>query len=117
MSRSTERYDLLRIRLDRFRRMLHGVAEGDVHALHRMRVASRRLREVLPILQLDADVAHKLGRRLRKVTERLGVVREFDVLLGVIEELTTVGRYQEAALGRVAEGLARDRSRARERLL
>ena len=50
--------------------MLHGVEGGDVRALHRTRVASRRLREVLPVLQLDPDMAHKLGRRLRKITQR-----------------------------------------------
>ena len=38
----------------------------------RARVASRRLRELLPVLQLDGDARRKLGRRLRKVTARLG---------------------------------------------
>jgi CHAD domain-containing protein len=97
--------------------MLQGVEEGDVRALHRTRVASRRLREVLPVLQLDHDVARKLGRRLRKITERLGTVREFDVLLGVIDELKESGRYPRAALARVAANIGEDRSRARERLL
>ena len=43
----------------RFTRMLQGVEDGDVHALHRTRVASRRLREVLPVLQLDPDVTQQ----------------------------------------------------------
>jgi hypothetical protein len=34
----------------------------------RTRVASRRLREVLPVLRLDSDSSAKLGRRLKKVT-------------------------------------------------
>ena len=39
---------------------------GDAEPLHQLRVASRRLREVLPVLQLDARVAHKVGKRLRR---------------------------------------------------
>ncbi len=117
MPRSAGPYDLLRPRLERFTRMLHGVEEGDVRALHRARVASRRLREVLPVLKLDPELAQKLGRRLRKITERLGTVREFDVLLGVIDELNATGRYPNAALVRVAAGIGDDRSHVRERLL
>ncbi|HEY3044688.1 MAG TPA: CHAD domain-containing protein [Vicinamibacterales bacterium] len=118
MPRSTEPYDLLRPRLERFTRMLQGVEKGDVRALHRTRVASRRLREVLPVLQLDPEVAHKLSRRLRKITARLGTVREFDVLLGVIDELRETGRrYPNNALARVAANIGEDRSHARERLL
>ena len=82
MPRSPERYDLLRTRLERFTQALHGMEEGDVKAVHQARVASRRLREVLPVLQLDPDVLRKLSRRLRKITDRLGTVRELDVLAG-----------------------------------
>ena len=97
--------------------MLQGVEDGDARALHRTRVASRRLREVLPVVHLDPDVAHKLSRRLRKITEQLGTVREFDVLLGVIDELKEAGRYPNAALVRVAANIGEDRIQARERLL
>jgi len=81
--------------------MLHGLEDGDVRAVHRTRVASRRLREVLPILQLDPEVSEKLSRRLRKVTQRLGVVRELDVLLALIDELAGSDRYPTTALARV----------------
>jgi CHAD domain-containing protein len=97
--------------------MLQGVEDGDVKALHRTRVASRRLREVLPILQLDHDVSHKLSRRLRKITDRLGSVREFDVLLGLLDELKGVARYPNGALARVAAHVGEDRVVARKRLL
>lgn len=117
MSRSTERHDLLHKRLERFTRMLQGVEDGDVPAIHRARVASRRLREVLPVLQLDADVLHKLSRRLRKITDRLGTVRELDVLLGVIDELGKAGRHPQSALARVAAAVNEERGRRRERLL
>ena len=97
--------------------MLQGVEDGDANALHRTRVASRRLREVLPVLQLDQDVAHKLSRRLRKITNRLGTVREFDVLLGVLDDLKKTGRYPKTALPRVAAHIGENRTHARDRLL
>ena len=108
---------LIRIQHDRFLRALKGVGQGEVRALHRARVASRRLRELVPILQLDGDTARKLTRRLRRVTRRLGAVRELDVLLGVIDELHVSRRADADALARVGMAVARDRDAAREQLL
>ena len=44
-------------------------------------------------------------------------MREFDVLLGLIDELKEAGRYPKPALGRVASNIAEHRQNARERLL
>jgi CHAD domain-containing protein len=117
MSVPTARHDLLRKRLEGFTRSLPGLGPGDVRALHRTRVASRRLRELLPVLQLDNEVTRKLSRRLRKVTKRLGTVRELDVLHLLIEELHESGRHDYAALARIADEVSRDRGEAREKLL
>lgn len=114
---SSGRDELLRGRLDAFTRTLRGVARGDVRALHRTRVASRRLRELLPVLQLDGDTTAKLSRRLRRVTERLGSVRELDVLLLLIDELHESGRFDQTLLGRLTSALGDLRRTARERLL
>ena len=106
MAVPTARHDLLRRRLERFTRSLPGLVPGDdVRALHAARVASRRLRELLPVLQLDNEVTHKLSRRLRKVTKRLGTVRELDVLTILIDELHESGRHDQAALARLADEL------------
>ena len=113
----TRREDPLRKRLQQFTRMLHGLDEGDARALHRTRIASRRLRELLPVLHLDADVATKLSRRLRNVTKRLGTIRELDVLLRLIDELHESGRYDEDSLSRLTAFVSEERVRARERLL
>lgn len=111
------RHELVRKRLERFTRLLPDVEQADVRAVHRTRVASRRLREVLPVVQLDGDVATKLGKRLRKVTARLGSVRELDVLTLVIAELRASRRYADRALALVADEVARERSRVRARVL
>ena len=113
---SSSRYELLRKPLARFTRTFRGVSKGHDRALHRARVASRRLREVLPVLQLDNDVTADLARRLRKVTERIGPARELDVMLIQIDELQQSGRYDLGALSRVASAVAKRRSAARERL-
>ena len=103
-------------RLGAFTRDLAGVEEGNVEALHRTRVASRRLRELLPLLELDRGVTRKLSRRLRKVTRRLGAVRELDVLTLVIQELAEQVRYTPTALRQLAESVAQERADAREHL-
>ena len=96
--------------------MLHGLAEGDVRALHRTRVATRRLREILPVLQLKPDLAERLGRRLKKVTTRLGPVRELDVLGQLTDELEESGRHDAQVLRRVSAAIAGECRQAREHL-
>ena len=113
---STTRSELLKKSVDQFKRVLHAVEEGDVRALHQARVTSRRMRELLPMLQLDRAQARKLARRLRKITARLGTVRELDVLLMLIDELHVAGRRGSGGLGRVGVRVSKDRDRARKRL-
>jgi len=108
--------NLLKTRLDRFTRMLPGVDNGDERALHRARVATRRLREIVPVLQLDADVTDKLSRRLRKITRRLGTVRELDVMLALVDELRHSHPGHSDALTRVAAVVTKARDEVREDL-
>ena len=110
------RYDLFRTRLDRFSRAIPGVETGDIRAVHRTRVASRRLRELLPVLQLEGKSAGKLSNQLRKVTRRLGSVRETDVMLLLIEELHESGRFHEPALRLVRDAARTTRDEARTKI-
>jgi len=116
MPAETHRHELLRKRLGVFTRMLHGVEQGDVRALHRARVASRRLRELVPVLQLDRVVTQKITRRLRKVTTRLGIVRELDVLLLLLEELHDPSRPEAKAHRRLQSAIGEERNAARKEL-
>jgi CHAD domain-containing protein len=110
------RYGPFRNRLDAFTRELPDIERGSVEALHRTRVASRRLRELLPLVELDRDTSRKLNRRLRKVTKQLGAVRELDVLMLLIAELERSSRYPPGALKNVGAAIASARDAARERL-
>jgi len=116
MSYSTARSELLRRRLDQLTRALPGLEQGDVRALHRARVASRRLRELVPVLPLDHASSRKLSRRLRRLTSHLGTVRELDVMMLGIDEMHEARRVQSAALARVGVAVSKDRDRARRRL-
>ena len=116
MSGVSRRVRVIRTQLDRFQRALQGVERNDAGALHRARVATRRLREVVPLLQLPRAAAHKWSRKLRNVTVRLGTVREHDVLLALIDELHRTRRAPSDALARVGMAVARDRDAARDRV-
>jgi CHAD domain-containing protein len=95
--------------------MLHSVEGGDVRAIHRTRVATRRLRELLPVLELDGKTADKLGKRLRRVTRNLGEVRELDVLLGMIDEMRDPTGRANRMLGHMAGDLRRSRDEAQKK--
>jgi len=101
--------DIFRDRLDRFTKVLSGVEEGDVRSVHRARVASRRLRELVPLLQLDGKASRKFSKKLRRATRNLGAVRELDVTVALAEELQASGRYADRALRQVASELRRSR--------
>jgi CHAD domain-containing protein len=93
--------------------MLQGVSEGDVDAVHRMRVATRRLRELLPVLPGAGEDASKLRRRLKAVTRQLGPLRELDVSAALVDELRGSACYDPRAIDALASSLERDRARAR----
>jgi CHAD domain-containing protein len=116
MPASATRSELLKKRVEQFMRVLKTMENGDVRALHQARVASRRMRELVPMLQLERRVGRKMGRRLRKITARLGTVRELDVLLIQIDELHVSGRRGTGGLGRVGVRVSKARDEARKQL-
>jgi CHAD domain-containing protein len=63
---------------------LHAALGGDEHAIHQARVATRRLREIVPIVtDTGSGRGERLRRRLKRLTAALGPVRELDVALGL----------------------------------
>lgn len=109
---SKGRDELLKPRLNRVAQLLHRVASGEPRAVHLARVASRRLRELLPLLELDASQSRKLSRRLRKVTRTLGRVRELDVLSQLAAASPDAGRRERRALALVAREVEAERTKA-----
>jgi CHAD domain-containing protein len=92
----------LRASLRRRRRALAShlkdAVTGDSHAVHQARVATRRLRETLPVVAagLEGDDVRKLRRRTRRLTRVLGVVRELEVAIGMTEPQAADGSASAA---------------------
>lgn len=117
MAQHQHLFDSFQQRLDAFARESSDVVLGSVEALHRTRVASRRLRELLPLLPLDGAKSRKLNRRLRNITTQLGIVRELDVLASLIDELHRSRRYSTIALTKISQAAVAARRAARKRLV
>lgn len=80
---------LLERRTRALQRFLPSAIKGDYHGVHQARVATRRLREAVPVLTSGAKGAKagKAKRKIRRLTRALGTVRELDVTMSVLDEL------------------------------
>jgi len=88
MNVSTSRDRLWRKRLDELSAVWPEFVHGRTAGLHKTRVASRRIREALPIVAVAAppDKVKKLNRKMRALTRALGPIRELDVELDLLQE-------------------------------
>jgi CHAD domain-containing protein len=103
MNRSLPLVRLLERRSRALNRQLAAAVAGKDAGVHQARVASRRLREALPVLTegLHRTKAGKARRKIKKLTEALGTVRELDVTLHLIDELAERQGIPRAALAEV----------------
>jgi CHAD domain-containing protein len=111
-------YDgLWRKRLDALDKVWPQFLAGETEALHKARVASRRIREALPIVGVHASPAKvkKLRRKMRSLTRYLGPIRELDVELGMIEK-RLAGDEARSALSAIRREVAARRQALRQKL-
>jgi CHAD domain-containing protein len=101
---------LIRQRLAALTRVLPAAQRGDVRSLHLARVATRRLREALPLVS-SGTRGRKLGRAVRRLTRALGPVRELDVALINLDELERSGDVSSTAITRLREAIGEERRR------
>ena len=92
---------------------------GDEISVHQARVASRRLREALPVLGARADeqALDRAGKRVRRITRALGPVRELDVTLLLLAELEGKGTASTRAIARVRKAVLEERQKRRTEML
>lgn len=89
--------------------------DGDKSAIHKVRVASRRLRAALPVVAgAGDDRAASLARAIRRVTRGLADVREIDVVRKVLREMPIDDSVSAATLLRLDDVCDRSRDRALE---
>jgi CHAD domain-containing protein len=102
---------LVRQRADALTRTLCAARTGDVDGIHQARVATRRLREALPLLPAGGR-RRRVVNAVRKLTQALGPVRELDVSLEGLRELELRRPQWKTALGCAREMMLEDRRAA-----
>ena len=119
MNRPTTLSRVLDRRTRALLRYLPGAAVGDDKAVHQSRVASRRLREAVPVLAygLRGTRAGKARKKIRRLTRALGTVRELDVTIHVLGELGDRPGTPRPALGDVRAHVLEERERRRAVML
>ncbi len=119
MERSTLSVALLRQRLVSLLKAMPAAQAGDETSVHEARVASRRLRGVLPVIGASADAStlDRAQRQVRRITRALGPVRELDVSLGLLAEFENKGATPARAIARVREALMSQRVACRREML
>jgi CHAD domain-containing protein len=108
MDRSHPSELLIRHRLRALEKNLPGARKGNVQAVHQARVASRRLREALPVVSTGSR-GRRLERQMRKITRALGPVRDLDVALQMLDDIERTGGASRAALMRLRQAVSRER--------
>lgn len=110
---------LLARRASALKRHLPGATDGNAHGVHQARVASRRLREAVPVLTtgVKGTKAGKARGKIRRLTRALGTVRELDVTLQIIDDLTARETLPRAALEEVRGHVVAEREKRRDVML
>lgn len=93
--------------------------DKDIEAVHDMRVATRRMRALIPVLETVAPAKQiaSFNQGLRKVARALGKVRDNDVFLEQIHNYTESAEEKDRDLSPLVNAITRDRDKARKRLL
>ena len=102
--------------VQRFAKALGQAQRGEPTGVHQARVASRRIREILPLVEnweLAADEGpprrRRRGKDVRRVAAALGAVRELDVTMGLLSAAALRHGWQPEVVADVAAGLDADR--------
>ena len=106
---------VIRQRARALERSLPGAQKGDTALVHKARVATRRLREAVPLIVRGAR-GRKFERRMRRLTRALGSVRELDVALQTLDELSTAGAVPAASIVRLKQEIRLERERVHARM-
>jgi CHAD domain-containing protein len=92
MFESDTAVSLFRTQIQILRSSLPGVLDGQAGAIHDSRIATRRIRELLPLLtrhHQQPNPADDLYKRFRRLGRSLGRVRDADVRLALLSSLET----------------------------
>jgi CHAD domain-containing protein len=116
MKRTSPSELLIRQRLAALSRTLPGARKGDVHSVHQARVATRRIREALPLIARGRS-GKSLVKSVRRLTRALGPVRELDVALLNLDQMRASGDVPDAAIARLRQLVTEERQRVGAEML
>ena len=118
MNTSTSRDRLWRKRLNELSAVWPDFISGRTGGLHKTRVASRRIREALPIVGADAEPAKvkKLSKKMRALTRSLGPIRELEVELDILDDKSKTDGVPGRAIEIVRREVASRRQALRDEL-
>jgi CHAD domain-containing protein len=118
MNRQASYDSLWRKRLDALNAVWPEFLAGHSQALHKARVASRRIREALPVVAVSAapEKVKKLRRKMRDLTRYLGPIRELDVELDMLDKKSARDGASPPALTLMRGEVASRRHALRDRL-
>jgi len=104
---------VVRLQMQALLRHIRRARRGDPTAVHQARVASRRLRETVPVTVTGgvADGHVDPGKDIRRITRALGLVREMDVSLSEFERDAARHDWPPAAVAHLRDHLRADRER------
>ena len=110
---------LLARRARALQRYLPAALLGYHHGVHQARVATRRLREAVPVLTtgLKGGKADAARRKIRRLTRALGTVRELDVTMQILDELARRPEVPRNALEDIRAHVVAERDARREVML
>jgi CHAD domain-containing protein len=114
--------ETLQERLPALAKEIDGVlAAEDIEYVHRMRVASRRMRNALALFGEDLPRKHYTAWRdeMRRITKALGAARDTDVQIAWVQEFMQRGAAagEQAGLERLLLRLRQQRTRAQVRVV
>lgn len=107
---------LIRQRLRVLNRALPEAGLGSAASVHRARVATRRLREALPLVA-SGTAGRRLRRRVRRLTRALGPVRELDVALQMLDEFERAEDAPRAGIACLRRAVAAERQRLHRQMV
>ena len=110
---------VITLRLRALADSLPAVLDAEPEGVHQARVASRRVREALPVVlaQAPAGRSATLRRSFRRVTRALGPLREIDVTLHLLGEVTRGDERSGEALSDLHHRLVAERGVRRDEML
>jgi CHAD domain-containing protein len=107
---------LIRQRLGALMRALPLARDGDIDGVHQARVATRRLREAVPLIARGTR-GRKLARTIRRLTQALGPVRELDVALLMLDEIAMARDVPRGGVARLQQVVREERRRLHRDML